>query len=185
MKVKTKETYRFDPFFGFVAESERRAEGFEADKHRGLSVGTHIDKRSAGNDAMLGDTAYEKTVQTKPTKEIKGESHKEINYYVDRFQLLFRNIKFFDRHGNVSKYTSHKVKTGKYHRVPEFGLDTEETGGITTGPLGTKLNIHTGDTHTEDNLPLKVRQIIKDSSEKKEKKEETKKWYSNFFELFK
>lgn len=184
-KVGKKELTRYDPFAGIKAQSERRAVGFDARKHREVGVGTHLDKRSAGNDALLGERNYQKRLQQKPEVVVKGEEHKEINYFVDRRGVLHRETKMFDKRGEV---VSTKVKRVKKGKVPkeleaekELALEIQLTGGIASAPLGTRINIRKGDVSVSSNISGRDRQKLMDAAEKTEKKAKEPKWYGNFF----
>ena len=184
-KEKKAEHRRFDPFHGIKFQSERRAVGFEASKAREVGVGTHLDKRSAGNDALLGERNYQKTLQQKPVKQPKGETHKEINYFVARKGVLFRETKFFDKRGEVVSTKVKKVKKGKVPKEleheKEMALELQSTGGIASAPLGTRINIRKGDVSVNSDISGRDRQRLMDAAEKTEKKAKEPKWYANFF----
>ena len=173
-KEKKAELRRFDPFKGIKAQSERRAPGFDARKHREVGVGTHLDKRSAGNDALLGERNYEKRLQQKPTVQPKGEKHKEINFFVDRKGILYRETIFYNKEGKVPK----EIKQTK-----DLGLALQETGGISSAPIGTKINIRKGDVSVSSDISGRDRQKLMDLAEKEENKAKEPKWYTNFFNL--
>lgn len=186
-KEKKAEYSRFDPFHGLKAQSERRAPGFDADKHRALGVSTHISSREAGNAPLAGDRDYRKTLQQKPVKQPKGETHKEINYFVDRKGILYHEVKMFDKAGNVTSTTVKKVKKGKVPKElkaeQELALEIQSIGGMSSAPIGTKINIRKGDVSVSSNISGKDRQKLKDLAEKKERKpaKGSIHWYSNFF----
>ena len=187
-KEKKKELTRCDPFAGIKAQSERRAVGFDADKHRAVGVGTHLDKRSAGTDALLGERNYQKRLQQKSEVVPKGETHKETNYFVDRKGILYREVKMFDKKGEV---VSTKVKRVKKGKVPkelqaekEMALELQSTGGIASAPLGTRINIRKGDVSVNSNISGKDRQKLLDATKKTEEKAKEPKWYGNFLTNF-
>ena len=183
---KTKKEFeRFDPFFGFKAQSERRAPGFDADKHRAVGVGTHLDKRSAGTDALLGERNYQKRLQQKPEVVPRGEEHKEINYFVDRRGVLYRETKMFDKKGETVSTKLKRVKKGKVPKElqaeKELALELQSTGGIASSPLGTRINIRKGDVSVSSNISGHDRQKLMDAAKATEKKVKEPKWYANFF----
>ena len=186
---KTKKEFeRFDPFHGIKAQSERRAVGFDARKHREVGVGTHLDKRSAGNDALLGERNYQKRLQQKPEVVPRGEEHKEINYFVDRRGVLYRETKMFDKKGEVVSTKLKRVKKGKIPKEleaeKELALELQSTGGIASAPLGTRINIRKGDVSVSSNISGRDRQKLLDAAKATEKKVKEPKWYGNFLVNF-
>ena len=176
---------RFNPFHGIKFQSERRAEGFDHNEHRAVGVGTHLDKRSAGTDALLGERNYQKRLQQKPEVVPQGKEHKEINYFVDRRGVLYRETKMFDKKGEVVSTKLKRVKKGKVPKelqaAKELALELQSTGGIASAPLGTRINIRKGDVSVSSNISGKDRQRLMDAAEGAEKKVKEPKWYANFF----
>ena len=189
-KNKKAELTRYDPFAGIAAQSERRAEGFDARKHREVGVGTHLDKRSAGNDALLGERNYQKRLQQKPVKQVEGKKHKETNYFVDRKGVLYRETIFYNKDGEVQSTSVKKVKEGKVPKevkqTQNLGLALQETGGISGAPIGTQINIRKGDISVNSDISGRDRQKLVDLVKKEETKAKERKWYSGFLSgLFK
>ena len=185
---KTKAEFkRFDPFHGLKAQSERRAVGFDARKHRETGVSTHLDKRSAGNDALLGERNYQKRLQQKPAKQIEGKKHKETNYFVDRLGVLYKEIIFFNKDSEVQSTSVKRVKEGKVPKTVKqtqsLGLALQETGGISSAPIGTKINIRKGDVTVSSDISGRDRQKLMDLAKKEETKAKETRWYTNFFGL--
>ena len=187
--MPTKETKaefkRFDPFHGLKAQSERRAVGFDARKHREVGVGTHLDKRSAGTDALRGERNSQKRLQQKPVQQVEGKTHKETNYFVDRLGVLYRETVFYNKEGEVQSTSVKRVKEGKVPKevkaAKDFGLALQETGGISSAPIGTRINIHKGDVSVSSDISGHDRQKLVDLAKKEESKAKERKWYSGFF----